>query len=172
LNNKDLILAIGYLANIQQMEQLIEFLRVQRSRFDKVVIDPICGDNGMAYTPEDMISMYPDLLKFAEYHAPNATELELISGKPSLEKALDWWKEKFPQSHLVVTGVKHGEDLGIIHQTVSTRNQYVHPAVPGVFSGTGDRFVAQFLVSHFLEGKDIPISIEDSAHYAKETIVL
>jgi len=166
----DFILVIGYLANIRQMEQLIDFLSVHRLRFAKVLIDPICGDNGKAYVDYEIISTYPRLLKFAEYHTPNATELKLISGSPSLNEALDWWKAQFPESDLMVTGVKHQKKLRIIHQTASTRNQHVHPKVPGEFSGTGDRFVAQFVISHFVEGKTVLASIEDSAGYVKKTI--
>ncbi len=167
LKEEELILVLGYLADLEQLEQLTNYLSQDRLRFSKILIDPICGDNGAPYVDTEIIQNYCKLLKFAEYHTPNVTELLLISSKPTLKEAMDWWKSQFPETHLMVTGVTEEHEVGVFYQNGEQSQTYFHPSINGSFSGAGDRFVSKFLKTHFCDGHDPVVSMKISADYVK-----
>ena len=104
---------------------------------------------------EDWNSTLPDLFPLTDIFMPNEQEAMLISGRDSVQSALDW----FRQSGVPLVVLKQGERGA----SVCSREEILHlPVVPvtgGDSVGTGDSFDAGFLAG-WLRGLPLPECLE------------
>ncbi|EMC94950.1 hypothetical protein BAUCODRAFT_47812, partial [Baudoinia panamericana UAMH 10762] len=138
-------------------------------------MDPVMGDNGRIYVAEDELPVYKSLLKDADLILPNQYEAEWLSDVkihdlPSLEEAITKLHETYRVPHVLITSIRlppstsstpttTDEDLAsqammtvIGSSATSERKPRMFrisiPALPIMFSGTGDMFAA-LIVSRF-----------------------
>ncbi|OAG09129.1 Ribokinase-like protein [Paraphaeosphaeria sporulosa] len=86
------------------------------------VLDPVMGDNGKLYIPEDEVPEYKTLLREADLILPNQFEAELLSETTitdldSLAAAIQVLHKKYQVPHVIITSLRLTRD----NRTVSSR---------------------------------------------------
>lgn len=154
------------------------------------VCDPVMGDNGKMYVPEELLEIYKNtILPLADIITPNQFEAELLTGK-QIKSVDDAWQavEHFHKKgcHTVVlSSTDLGNDENLLALASSrTGNQKteltIHiPKLPGIFTGTGDLFAALLLAWMWHTNNQLKPSLEKviatiqavlkrTSHYATE----
>lgn len=154
----------GYFASPQAVETVIDYLK--NSDCDILVVDPVMGDEGELYDgfTGRLCEEIKALACMADIITPNITELRLLTGENTVEKAAGIMLSSGNKA-VVLTGV---EENGMIGSRVFTKNEsktFLSPKRGGYFSGTGDIFSA-VLTGMLLKEK----SVFDSARFAVEFI--
>lgn len=98
------------------------------------VLDPVMGDNGKLYIPEDEVPEYKSLLREADLILPNQFEAELLSDTTitdleSLAAAIQILHKTYQVPHVIITSLRLTRD----NHTVSSRA----PSRPVSKAGTG-----------------------------------
>jgi len=127
------------------------------------VLDPVMGDEGRLYIPEDEVPAYKSLLQDADLILPNQFEAELLSGTKitslsSIATAIQTLHKTYKIPHIIMTSMRltsststpalpTPEILTIVGSTAtSTLTPRLWridvPAYPIFFSGTGDMLAA------------------------------
>jgi len=78
--NLELILYIGYLGKAEQADIILEMASIYRDRIKTIITDPVCGDHGRKYVPDDVIARWPDIIRQSDLVFPNQTELKIVTG--------------------------------------------------------------------------------------------
>ncbi|KAI8320041.1 Ribokinase-like protein [Martensiomyces pterosporus] len=164
-------LLTGYMGNsenIRAVEAIAKELLAKRPEL-VFVLDPVMGDDGALYVPQELIGLYRDVLcPLANLVTPNQFEAELLSGVKihSLEDA----KQACDALHalgvpnVVITSSVLAEDktLGederkLLHLVgseldLATGNKHQFrisfPRLEGYFTGSGDFFAALTMARH------------------------
>ena len=137
------------------------------------VLDPVMGDHGRLYVAEETVPAYRALLKSADLILPNQFEAETLSGVQicdwaSLSQAITRLHDQHRVPHVLITSVRlpptstdtsgssdgaaaGGPMLSVVGSTATSDMkprlfQITVPALPVVFSGTGDMFAAILVV--------------------------
>ena len=103
----------GFLADEEQADKILDFLRRFRKEKTVVLVDPVMGDNGGAYGiyTEGLRERMVQLVRSAQVITPNLTEaLLLLYGKEEMEKRYAGLMEADKEEHLEQIG-KIGEQL-------------------------------------------------------------
>jgi pyridoxine kinase len=157
--NRDLglILYIGYLGKAEQADIIIEMIGAYPDSIKTVITDPVCGDHGRTYVPQEVIDGWPAIIKQSDIVFPNITELKLLSGNSpdsteTIDHCADQFKKLYPSSKLVITSMTDGDKIGI-QSFAGESFQCLHPVLPKNYGGSGDAFVALFILNHFYRHK-------------------
>jgi pyridoxine kinase len=131
-------------------------------------LDPVMGDNGRLYVPEETVPIYKGLLRDADLILPNQFEAELLSGVEihdlaSIVAAITKLHQEYDLPHVIITSVRLPNDeskdaspqesaqpaatLSVVGSTATSDSKprlfrITVPAFPIMFSGTGDMFAA------------------------------
>ncbi|MBC7921579.1 MAG: bifunctional hydroxymethylpyrimidine kinase/phosphomethylpyrimidine kinase [Ferruginibacter sp.] len=157
-SGQSLIVYVGYLGNAQQAGVILENLDGFRDIIRFVVVDPVCGDNGRAYVPEELIASWHPLLLRADLALPNLTEVALLSGARGAlaltqpEEYLSAFRQKYPALECIVTGVTEGNRVSNQWFRADHRQVFAHPHHPSYFSGAGDTYASLLLFFFFFKG--------------------
>ncbi|KAH7564208.1 hypothetical protein BM1_01255 [Bipolaris maydis] len=127
LNNFDVLLT-GYVPSAEAVQAIgtigrdIKFNAGTKPGSFFWVLDPVMGDNGKLYIPEDEVPEYKGLLREADLILPNQFEAELLSETPitdlkSLAAAIEVLHTKYQVPHVIITSLRLTRD----NQTVSSR---------------------------------------------------
>ena len=159
----------GFLADEEQADKILDFLRRFRKEKTMVLVDPVMGDNGSAYGiyTEGLREKMLQLVGNAHVITPNLTEaLLLLYGKEGMEKRYaslleldgrkrleqigkigEQLKKEYGLQAAVITGVESQAEL-CVHQmgNLVVENGYSSwcfaPKIGGSYSGTGDLFAS------------------------------
>jgi pyridoxine kinase len=150
----DLILYIGYLGKAEQADIILEMIEKYRSHIKTIITDPVCGDHGRKYVPDEVIERWPAIIEQSDVVFPNQTELKILTGnKPDATGEADnfiaEFKKIFPKPKLVITSIKTVEDTIGIQVTGDEAYTYLHPVLPKNYGGSGDAFLSLFILNHF-----------------------
>lgn len=159
----------GYSRNPETLKQIAELIKKLRIKNPNLiyVCDPVMGDNGKMYVPEDILPVYRDiLLPLADIITPNQFEAELMTGIKMicLNTALDIVKALHEKG--VKTVVLSSTDLGDethmlgIASSGGTSYKIEIPKLDVNFTGTGDLFAALFLAWWHKTGNDVKLTLE------------
>jgi pyridoxine kinase len=131
-------------------------------------LDPVMGDNGRLYVPEETVPIYKGLLRDADLIVPNQFEAELLSDVKihdlaSISEAITKLHQEHNLPHIIITSVRLPNDqskdappqdspqptatLSVVGSTATSESKprlfrITVPAFPIMFSGTGDMFAA------------------------------
>ncbi|KAL1633158.1 proliferating cell nuclear antigen [Neofusicoccum ribis] len=172
LNNFDVLLS-GYMPSAEAVQAVGKIGRDLRFNASGKpgsffwVLDPVMGDQGRCYVPEDEIPQYKALLHEADLILPNQFEAELLSDTkitnlPTLATALRRLHSTYHIPHIIITSLRldptdnstilpssadNPTHLTIIGSTATADHRprlfrLDAPAYPLFFSGTGDMFAA------------------------------
>ncbi len=174
LKGEKLVVYIGYLGHPRQVSLIQEILHKYRQQILTVIFDPVSGDHGRTYVPEEIVKAWPELLAMADWALPNYTELQLYSGlSPDGEEPqayLDAFKERFPGVNFIATSLpaKDGLEMFLWHEGQGIR--YQHERVPRNYGGSGDVFAAYFFKAHFFEKRPVEEAMKLAAHKTRDIL--
>ncbi len=149
---------IGYLSDPEQAAAVEQVLDVFPAT---VILDPVMGDKGKAYS--GITEAHAQALKYLCHRCdvllPNITEAALLTGIPYRETAdPDYYQklltrlETLGAKNIVLTGVSLSE--GSTGFMISNGKAYQTRQLPGSFHGTGDLFAAVF-AGAYVQGADL-----------------
>ncbi|KAH7123940.1 Ribokinase-like protein [Dendryphion nanum] len=144
LNRFDLLLT-GYMPSAAAVEQIgriardLKYNAVTKPGSFFWVLDPVMGDNGKLYIPEDEVPQYKSLLREADLILPNQFEAELLSETTitdldSLAAAIQVLHTTYQVPHVIITSLRLTRD----NQTLPSRAPSKAPsaAVSGTHTPT------------------------------------
>jgi pyridoxine kinase len=148
LRDIDLIMT-GYFRDAEQVKVTADFIeRLQDSRQQfQVLVDPVCGDAGGAYVPEEVVSaIRTHLLPLADIITPNRFELDILTGDTAQDNTSLVHAARSLGADTVVVTTAFPETLGIGNLLVEARTATLHEtqAYPDPPHGTGDLFAGVF----------------------------
>ncbi len=152
----DLILYIGYLGKAEHADIILEMIDTYRSYIKTIITDPVCGDHGRAYVPEGVIAKWPHIISISDIVFPNITEIKILTGHKPDDKEdtgnyIEQFKNLFLHPQLVITSIKTGEDTIGIRYCGDEDYSYSHPVLPKNYGGSGDAFLALFILNRFFK---------------------
>ncbi len=152
----ELILYIGYLGSGEQADIILDMIDAFRGNIKWIITDPVCGDHGRIYVSPGVIDRWPAIIRLSDMVFPNLTELRLLAGfdltdDQSFSIYAEQFKKLYPLVKLVLTSAVNGEQTGIVSFDKEPF-EYWHTLLPKSFGGTGDAFVALFILNHFYRG--------------------
>lgn len=166
------VLYVGYLSNAAQVDIIANAIDRYYWLIESVIIDPVCGDNGIAYVTEDLIKRWKVLLGVADWALPNATEAALlIEGEyDSLEANIAMLRYKFTKPQWIVTSII--ADNQIVNRLISRDKtlDFSNSRLPINLSGTGDAFASYFILGHYFLGFDADQAITFAAKQVEQAI--
>ncbi|KAF2009859.1 Ribokinase-like protein [Aaosphaeria arxii CBS 175.79] len=127
LNHFDMLLT-GYMPSAEAVEQVgkiardLKYNSVTKPGSFFWVLDPVMGDNGKLYIPEDEVPQYKSLLREADLILPNQFEAETLSETTitdldSLAAAIEILHKKYQVPHIIITSLRLTRD----NQTIPSR---------------------------------------------------
>lgn len=124
---------MGQTAHIDLGVEIIEHVRANNPNA-MITVDPVMGDHGQLYIPEDRADAIIDgLIPKADFITPNLWELDYIKAR----------SDGLPDC--LMTSVLDGEKIGAVWQSGTERWQVSHAKFESVPHGGGDSLAALFL---------------------------
>lgn len=161
----------GYSRSPDSLKKIADLLKKLRQKNPKLtyVCDPVMGDNGKMYVPEEILPVYRDILvPLADVVTPNQYEAELMTGLKvhDLDGALKVIQALHDKG--IKTVVLSSTDLGddnhmiAIASTAGSCYQITIPKLDTTFTGTGDLFAALFLAWWHKTNNNLKLSLENT----------
>ncbi|KAL7733786.1 hypothetical protein ACLKA6_011509 [Drosophila palustris] len=158
-------LLTGYIGNPLFLRQVGVILKEIRKANPNLiyVCDPVMGDNGSMYVPEELLPVYRDeIIPLADIITPNQFEVELLTGKQVRSEAAVWEAMDWFHESKIKTVVISSSDLGQPGMLRAFLSQLDGPRlamdIPKqgdkdlFFTGTGDLFASLFLAHSHASG--------------------
>ncbi|KAJ8252954.1 hypothetical protein GJAV_G00207560 [Gymnothorax javanicus] len=180
VNHYDYVLT-GYTRDQSFLETVVDIVQELKTANPNLVYvcDPVLGDHGSMYVPENLLPVYKEkVLPLAEIITPNQFEAELLSGRSiSTEKdaleVMDLLHNMGPHT-VVITSSDLPSQMGehflvalgsqrTVKPDGTTAIQRIRmeiPMVDAVFVGTGDLFAAMLLAWNHHYPKDLKMACE------------
>ncbi|XP_064405068.1 pyridoxal kinase-like [Halichondria panicea] len=149
-------LLIGYIADKSFLEQVHSVaLELKEKNKDLMfVCDPVLGDNGAYYVPQELQPVYKEkLIPIADLITPNTFEAEKLTGitietEEDAMKAIDKLLSFGPKT-VFLTSMQHETKPDVLVTLgKNQKGEYARvemPRIPALFTGTGDMFCALLL---------------------------
>uniref|UniRef100_A0A3B4B150 Pyridoxal kinase n=1 Tax=Periophthalmus magnuspinnatus TaxID=409849 RepID=A0A3B4B150_9GOBI len=194
VNHYDYILT-GYSRDTSFLETVVDIIKELKRTNPKLVYvcDPVMGDQGAMYVPENLLPVYRDkVVPLADILTPNQFEAEILTGRKiySVEDAIEVMDllHKMGPETVVLTStdlpsiqgdqflVALGSQKTVKPDGINTTEKICIdiPKVDAVFVGTGDLFAAMLLAWTHHHPKDLKSACEKTAsvmhHVIKRTI--
>ena len=144
----------GYIASVEQVQQVLDFFDAVKSGDTLLIADPAMADHGKLYSGfgEDFPAAMARVVARADVALPNVTEACLLTGTPCREDVdQDFARELLRKvaalgaKRVILTGVSFdGDRLGAMGYDSSTGEFFscAGKRNPASFHGTGDIFAA------------------------------
>lgn len=162
---------VGYLLDVNQIEQVKKIIREFLKEGGKVFIDPTFADGGERYPDKSdaFVSAILDLSKGADFIFPNVTEAKILADCNELDEAADRLLKI--AKNVVITGVDFEKEIGVkaLGRDFENGVTLKTDKVAGNFYGTGDVFASAF-IGAYLMGKDAKTCIEIAQKFVKSSI--
>ncbi|QEM08969.1 bifunctional hydroxymethylpyrimidine kinase/phosphomethylpyrimidine kinase [Mucilaginibacter rubeus] len=172
----ELILYIGYLGKAEQVDVIMAMINTYRHIIKTIIVDPVCGDHGRAYVPADVIARWPVLINLAHLVFPNLTEIKILTGHEPDDNQpntfyIEAFRKQYPNAQLVITSIKTGDDkTGIQYYKGDECYNYWHNVLPKNYGGTGDAFLATFILNHFYNAVNLDEALKAAADQTYQLI--
>ncbi len=170
LKNIDAVLT-GYFASVAQVETVSGLLA--RLECPIVLVDPVIGDHGKLYVPEDVaVSIQDLLLPLATILMPNVFELSWLSGQLVSDKNTAIQVARSLQiEKIIVTSVPLDDNhIGTLLVTATDDTLVSSAHLKSVPHGTGDYLSGLFLARQFTNAKKT--ALQDSVAILQSAIAL
>ena len=170
-----ILLYIGYLGSADQAGIILKAIDSYSDCITSILVDPVSGDHGRLYVPQEILAVWPSLLHEAHWALPNYTELKWLSGLDSQREYshqayLQSFSERFPNLSVIATSLPQNQDLsiGVIYE--KAYHNFPVKKLPQNYGGTGDIFAAVFVLQYFLYQSGLDTSIQVAASFTSQTI--
>ncbi|KIR02910.1 Pyridoxal kinase [Lachnospiraceae bacterium TWA4] len=170
----------GFLGSMEQIQFVEKFIEQFQTHRTQVIIDPVMGDNGKAYTTytKDMCQEMKKLVHYADILTPNLTECCILTDTPYRDEKwhnndLFHMADKLSKSgakKIVITGIPMGGYIAnIIYEKGLEPKVLKRRRVGKERSGTGDIFAAVISADAV---NDVPFeaSVKRAATFIKQCI--
>ncbi|XP_045472856.1 pyridoxal kinase [Harmonia axyridis] len=166
-------LLTGYVGSPSFLKEILEVYKHLKSANPGIVFvcDPVMGDNGQLYVPEELVPLYQEcIVPHAHILTPNQYELELLTGF-KISNVDDCWKA-IENLHMkgcktvVVSSSdlgKNGELLALASTLNGESCQRVSITLKkkqAIFVGTGDVFASLMLAWMHKTNNDLKVALE------------
>lgn len=182
----------GYIASVQQIQQIFHFLDTFQTPDTFLLVDPVMGDDGITYdmyTPELLTAM-KELAARADVITPNLTEFCLLTNtdyaslqNPSLtieqiisrlQTAGHTFISDYNQK-IIITGIHFTDDDGIhkIGNLLLDDSSHFLSAFPccnGSYSGTGDLF-ASCITGGLARGISLTETMQTAGSFLEKSLI-
>lgn len=177
----------GYLAAEKQIDKILNFIKIFKSRHTKILVDPVMGDDGETYAnySTGLCERMRELAVCADIITPNMTEaLLLLYGKRGMKELYGTLKEKIQLVKLgmqlretyhlktaVITGIHFPEEhkIGNLVITEDECEWILTEKQEGSYSGTGDLF-ASVLSAGIVNGEKAADVVRKAASFLEPAI--
>ena len=154
---------IGFISSVEQIDEILNFVKKFHHAPTFLMVDPIMGDNGHIFSifSDEIRSKIKQLTLLADIIIPNLTELCILTDTDYATLQNDKSVAEFLESiheiartyclqgpaQIVITGIRYTNDsgqelIGNSYVTSHTTYHYATPNLGGSYSGTGDLFAA------------------------------
>lgn len=171
----------GFLASVNQINYVLDFILRFKNNDTLVIIDPVMGDDGELYSiyPKEYPKHMKNLIKYADVITPNATEFSLLTGYDFLSEGINkeliktYVKDLGPKQ-IVITGIKDTNypEL-IVNLCVDCQSgehyEHIMPHNNISYSGTGDIF-ASIVCGYLTQGKTLIRAVEVASDFIKKAV--
>ncbi|XP_076372712.1 pyridoxal kinase isoform X1 [Tachypleus tridentatus] len=176
-------LLTGYVGSVSFLGKVLEVVKDLKEENPDLmyVCDPVMGDNGKMYVPEDLLPVYRDqLTPLADIVTPNQFEAELLTGikintRSDAVQAMEVLHMRGIPT-VVISSTELGSDKVLIALGSSNKNgkkiqiQLEIPQLPAVFTGTGDLFTALLLAWMTRTQHDLKVACEKTVNSLQDVL--
>ncbi|MFS0576161.1 pyridoxamine kinase [Sporosarcina sp. 179-K 3D1 HS] len=167
----------GFITGKEQITHILLFLDTFYNKDTLLLVDPVMGDIGEAYTnfDDDLLGQMKELIKQADVITPNVTECCLLTGlsydrlyrygnEKDFLKAIQEAGQQLQQetgAQIIITGINPPGDTQVIGNMYVSGDRTVYSSAPfngKSYSGTGDLF-ASVLMGSLMRGEDLEQAI-------------
>lgn len=170
----------GFLGSKEQIDIVIEFIKMFKKDGTVVIVDPVMGDYGKLYSTytKEMCDEMKRLIKYADLITPNLTEacklLDISYPDKSLTSAEleDIAKNLCNNgpSKVVITGLQHNGCIQNFIYEIGKPYKIINVEKIGEDrSGTGDVFTS-IVASNIVKGENLADSVEKATNFISKTI--
>lgn len=173
-------IASGFLGSAEQIQIVKDFIQKFRDERTKVIIDPVMGENGKAYSTytDEMCEKMKHLVEFADILTPNVTEACMLADMPYKEAG--WEKKELLEimerlrvlgaGKIVISGLNSEQYISnAISEQPGELRLLRQKRVGKVRSGTGDIFSA-IIAADCVNGVDFETSVRKAASFVRDCI--
>ncbi len=170
----------GFLASVDQIDIVSDFIKTFRKPDGLAVVDPVMGDDGCRYTTytDEMCAATRRLVESADVITPNLTEAAFLldvaydalptdkAGLAELAKVLSGDGRR----SVVLTGASDGADTigAVVYDRDSQTVDFVlTDRIPGQYCGTGDVF-SSVLTGGLVRGKTLVEAAQVAARFVRD----
>ncbi|KAE8299444.1 Pyridoxal kinase [Larimichthys crocea] len=174
VNHYDYILT-GYSRDTSFLEMVVDIIKELKKANPSLVYvcDPVMGDHGAMYVPENLLPVYRDkVVPLADILTPNQFEAELLTGRK-----INTQQDAVEFNLLSLVVLYHHPVVTVVKPDGTNSSQKICmdiPKVDAVFVGTGDLFAAMLLAWTHHHPKDLKTACEKTVsvmhHVVKRTI--
>ncbi|XP_058799862.1 pyridoxal kinase [Phymastichus coffea] len=172
-------LLTGYSRSASFLRRIAELVKALKQKNPKLiyVCDPVLGDNGHMYVPQELKEIYQkEIVPLADIVTPNQFELELLTGKKvdtatELKDAILGLHKMGPKI-VAVSSCDIGDKLTSVTSTTKD-NKMIKievPKIPASYTGSGDLFAALFLAHCYLTD-NIKTSLENTINSLRDVLL-
>lgn len=171
----------GYLGSIEEIDTVLELIKMFRGDHTLVFVDPVMGDNGRLYRgfDETYVIRNRKLCASADVIVPNITEACMLTGTDYIENPDELCMRglcsrlcDMGAATAVLTGASLSEGkTGVFGMTASDRStfRYQNDKINASYHGTGDLF-ASTAVGAMVKGIPMYDAFRIASEYTAETI--
>ena len=165
LESIDLVIT-GYFASAAQVRAAARAIdavraapRVEGARKPLIVVDPTMGDSGKGlYVPTEVYqALVSSLLPRADYVAPNAWELERLTGASARDPRAAVSAARHLGRPTLVSSVERGGEIGVVYADRGEAWLAAHTRAPSAPRGSGDLLTALFAAAGIWNSPELPV---------------
>ncbi len=174
----DLVIT-GYFASAAQVRAAARAIDAVRAaprdgaaaRKPTIIVDPTMGDAGKGlYVPAEVAdAIAADLIPRADIVAPNAWELQRLTGAEVRDPAGAVRAARLLNKPVIVSSVQRGNEIGVVYADRKEAWLAAHAKAERSPSGTGDLLTALFAAS-ILEGQTLSYGLARAVGGVAETV--
>ena len=173
------IVITGYFASAAQVRAAARAIDAVRAaprdgasaRKPTIIVDPTMGDAGKGlYVPAEVAdAIAADLIPRADIVAPNAWELQRLTGAEVRDPAGAVRAARLLNKPVIVSSVQRGNEIGVVYADRKEGWLAAHAKAERSPSGTGDLLTALFAAS-ILEGQTLSYGLARAVGGVAETV--
>lgn len=170
----------GFLGSERQINIVKQFIIDFKTERTKVIVDPVMGDNGVAYATynAEMCKEMKRLVEYADILTPNVTEACILTDTEF--RATGWSEEELVMmaeslsnsgpSKVVITGIRQGNYIANLVYEKNKPVKMVKTHLAGEErSGTGDVF-SSIIAADEINGVEFYDSVKKASSFVKKAI--
>lgn len=175
---EELIVYVGYLGNAEQIQIIKKYLTQYKDIVKFLLVDPVCGDHGRAYVPQEIIANWGDLVKEADLCLPNITEVALLSGNfqdfdsSKADNYIKDFRQRYTKPALLVTSLETDKQEVLINRLYDKKAIFEsqHTKEDRNYGGSGDAFAAYLIDAHFYKNHPLQTAVKTAGEAVKAAI--